>query len=234
MAQDSWAFGCFIYNVLTNSLPFDLAFTYNNESRDDEHLLQLFALLGPLPAKLKQNQSRYEVYFDDEEQLKKFVVDDDSFSYPELDNLPNDDCQSTDSNAINDGLEQNTDETLSAAKADHLRDTQERFNPELYPSIVKVCERKVPKDEGVPESIAEFTALNPPLRERWLNEKHPDMQPEESELVLDLLKGLLTYDPDQRLSTKALLQHGWIRNYCVPCEKAVMAPQNKEEEVDFG
>jgi len=163
-------------------------------------------------------------------------VDDDSFSYPEFDSLPKDDCQSTDSNTINDALEQNTDEILSVAKADHPKDTQERFNPEVYPSIVKVCERKVPKDEGVPESIAEFTALNPPLRERWLNEKHPDMQPEESELVLDLLKGLLTYDPDQRLSTKALLKHGWIRNYCVPgcelgkiCEKA-----NKEEEVDFG
>ena len=55
MAQDSWAFSCFIYNVLTNSLPFDLAFTYNNDPRDGDHLLQLFALLGPLPAKLKQN-----------------------------------------------------------------------------------------------------------------------------------------------------------------------------------
>lgn len=122
-------------------------------------MLQLFALLGPLPAKLKQNWLRYEVYFDDEEKLKKFVVDDDGFSYPEFDDLPKDDCQNTDSNTINDGLEQNTDETPSVVEADHPRDAQEHFNPGLYPSIVKVCERKVPQDEGGRQNIV-FEMLN--------------------------------------------------------------------------
>lgn len=210
-AQDSWAFGCFIYDVLTNGLPFDLGFIYSKDSRDDEHLIQLFSLLGPLPAKLKNSWPRYAVYFDNEGRLKKFVEDDDSFSYREFENLPEDDCRSTTSDAIDDGLQQESNEAFPIAPPDHLR-TQERFDPEFYPSIIKVCERKVHK--VLPESIAEYTALNPPLRERWLNEKHPDMQPEESELVLELLQGLFTYDPDRRLSTKGLLQHAWIRNYC--------------------
>jgi serine/threonine protein kinase len=211
-AQDSWASGCFIYNVLTNSLPFDLTFIYNKDSRDDEHLIQLFSLLGPLPAKLKHSWPRYEVYFDNEGQLKKLVEDDDSISYPELENLPEDDCRSTTSDAMDNGLQQENDEAIPVAPPDNV--IQECFDPDLYPSIIKVCERKGRKDQDPPESIADYTALNPPLRERWLNEKHPDLQLKESELVLDLLQGLLTYDPDQRLSTKAILQHAWIRNYC--------------------
>ena len=69
-----------------------------------------------------------------------------------------------------------------------------------------------------------------------MDEKHPDMQPEESEQVLDLLQGLLTYDPERRLSTKELLQHAWTRNYCASggglgerSEKAAVVPRNKRK-----
>jgi serine/threonine protein kinase len=196
-----------VYNVLTNSSLFDLAFIYNKDSRDDAHLIQLFSLLGSLPAKLKHSWPRYGVYFDNEGQLKKFDVDDDVFSYTELENLPEDDSRSTTSDTMNNSLQEKADEAPSIAQSDHLRTSQEFFDPELYPSIVKVCERKICKDQDLLESVPESTALNPPLRERWLDEKHPDMQLEESELVLDLLRGLLTYDPDRRLSTKELLQH---------------------------
>jgi serine/threonine protein kinase len=210
-AQDSWALGCFIYNVLTNRLLFDLSYIYNKDSRDDEHLIQLFLLLGPLPAKLKHSWPRYKVYFDNEGQLKKFVENDESFSYTELENLPEDDCRSTTSDAMDNDLQQENDEALSITPPDYL--SQEPFDPESYPSIHKVYERKGRK-QGPIESIADYTALNPPLQDRWLNEKHPGLQLEESELVLDLLQGLLTYDPDRRLSTKGLLQHAWNRNYC--------------------
>ena len=216
MAQDCWAFGCLVYNVLTNSYPFDLAFIYNEEPRDDAHLIQLSSLMGPLPTKLKHSWPRYGVYFDDKGQLKKFDVDDDTFSYPELEDFPENDYCDINPDTINDAAEQKVKENASIAPPDHPGKPQEFFDPELYPSILKVCQRKTRKDqEGLdPESLAEYNALNPPLRERWLDEKHPDMKLEEAELVLDLLQGLFNYDPGQRLSTSGLLQHPWIRDYC--------------------
>ena len=234
MAQDCWAFGCLVYNVFTNGYPFDLAYIYNKDSRDDAHLLQLSSLLGPLPAELKNSWLRYGAYFDDEGQLKKFDVDDDTFSYPELEDLPEEDCRGTTSDTMNDSLEEKAGETPSVTPLDHLGKSQEFFDSALYPSIVKTFEGNFCKDQDFPESLAEYNTLNSPLRERWLNTKHPDMELGESDLVLDLLQGLLTYDPYQRLSTKELLQHAWIRDYCASVdelgkfsEKAATGSRNK-------
>jgi serine/threonine protein kinase len=238
VAQDCWAFGCLVYNVLTNGYPFDLAFIYNEDSRDDAHLIQLSSLLGPLPAKLKHSWPRYGTYFDDEGQLKKFEVDDDTFSYPELEILPEEDCHATSSDTINNGPEQKADETPSLSSLDHLGKFQEFFASELYPLIVKTFQRNFRKGQDLPESLAEYTSLNPPLRERWMDEKHPDMELEESKLVLDLLQGLFKYDPDQRLKTKEILQHAWIRDYCASgdelgkfSEKPATVPRNKRKKL---
>ncbi len=226
MAQDCWAFGCLVYNVLTNSYPFDLAFIYNQDSRDDAHLIQLFSLLGPLPDELKHRWPRYGVYFDEAD------VDDDTFSYPELDIMPEEDCRNTTSSTMNDGLEKAAGETPFIASQHHPGKPLEFFDPKLYPSIVKLFERGVRKDQDPPESLADFIALNPPLKERWLDRKHPDMELEEAELVLDLLRGLFTYNPARRLSTKKLLQHAWIRNYCAsgePYEQASTVLRSKRK-----
>jgi len=236
MAQDCWAFGCLVYNVFTNGYPFDLSYIYNEDSRNDTHLLQLFSLLGPLPAKLKDSWLRYGAYFDNEGQLKKFDVDDDTLSYPELESLPEEDCHGTTSDTMNASLEETVGETLSITLPEHLGKSQQVFDCALYPSIVKSFEGKVYNDQDPPESLTEYNTLNPPLRERWLNKKHPDMELEESELALDLLQGLFTYDPDQRLSTKGLLRHAWIRDHCASgddygksSEKVATGPRNKRK-----
>ena len=184
-----------------------MSFVYKKDSRDDEHLVQLFSLLGPLPAKLKDSWPRYGVYFDDVGQLTKFDVDDDDLSYPEFENLFKEDSRSTASDKTDVSVDQEDQEVIPIALPGHLRTSQELFDPELYPSLIKVCDRKISKDQDLPESLAEYTALNPPLREIWLDMKHTDMELEESELVLDLSQGLLDYDPDRRLSTKEPLQH---------------------------
>ena len=176
-------------------------------------------------------------YFDDEGQLKKFDVDDDTFSYPELENLPEEDyCRGTTSDTMNDSLEEKAGKSPSITPLNHLGKSQEYFDSALYPSIVKTFESNRYKEQNLPESLAEYNTLNPPLRERWLNMKHPDMELEESELILDLLQGLLTYDPDQRLSTKGLLRHAWIRDYCASgdelgkfWENAATAPRKKRK-----
>ncbi|KAI9656154.1 MAG: hypothetical protein M1831_004725 [Alyxoria varia] len=237
MAQDCWAFACFAYNVLTNTSLFDLACIYDKDSQNDAHLLQLFSLLGPLPARLKQSWPRYDVYFNDNGHLQKFVVDDDAFSYSEFEDLPESDHQSTLEDAESDSHQQQPDEDVPNAPRNRLGKPQEFFDPDLYPSLVTLRERKPRKDEDDPRSLADFVALYPPLLEKWSLEKHPDMQSAESELVLDFLQGLLTYESDRRLSTKDLLQHAWIRTYCASDDslgafsekKAATAPRNKRK-----
>ena len=193
---------------------FDLAFLYDKDSQNDSHLLQLFSLLGPLPARLKQSWPRYNVYFNENGQLQKFVVDDDAFSYSELGDVLEDDHQSTPEDTESDIHQQQPNEVLSNAPRNRLGKRSEFFDPDLYPSIVTLRERKPRKEQDDPRSLADFVALYPPLSEKWSREKHPDMQSAESELVLDFLEGLLTYESDRRLSTKELLQHAWIRTYC--------------------
>ncbi|KIW11836.1 hypothetical protein PV08_09109 [Exophiala spinifera] len=231
MAQDCWAFACFAYSLLTNTSLFDLAFLYDENAQNDEHLLQLFSLLGPLPAWLKQSWPRYDVYFNENGQPQKFIVDDDAFSYSELDDLPEEDHQSTPQDTESDGHQQQLDEVLS--NRNRLGKPHEFFDPDLYPSIVTLRERKQRKAREDPRSLADFVALYPPLSEKWSFEKHPDMQSAESELALDFLQGLLTYEPDRRPSTKELLQHAWIRTYCASDEqtvqKAEIPPRNKRK-----
>ena len=231
MAQDYWAFGCFVYNILTNAYPFELGFIYSKESQNDSHLLQLSSVLGPLPAKLKNKWPRYGTYFDEDGIMKKFIVDDDAIDYSEFDNLPARNSRSTASDTEED------EETITPPR--HPGKSCEKFNPELYPSIIKLFKPKACEEHDDPQSFAEYTALNPPLREIWLNEKHPDMELEESELVLDLLQNLLTYDPGQRPTTKEILQHAWIRKYCAlddehgrGLKSAAAVPSNKRKRSD--
>ena len=234
--QDCWAFACFVYNLLTNECLFDVAFIYDKESRNDAHLLQLFSVLGPLPAGLKQSWPHYDVYFNDNGHLQKFIVDDDAFSYSELEDIPENGHKRTPEDAESDSHQQQFNEDLSTAPRNRLGKPQEYFDPDLYPSIVTLRERKPREAQDDPVSFADFVAQYPPLLEKWSHEKHPDMQSAESGLVLDFLEGLLTYDPDRRLSTQDLLQHPWIRTYCASddspstfSEKAATAPRSKSK-----
>lgn len=247
-AQDCWAFACFIYSLLTNASLFELSFIYDKNSQNDAHILQLFSLLGPLPSWLKQSWPRHDVYFNNDGQLQKFVVEDDEFSsYPEFEDLPReDDSPRSPDDEDNHHQQKADEEVLPNGPRNRLGKPAEFFDPDLYPSIVTLREcTPHPKDQEVsadPTSLADFVALNPPLAKKWAREKHPDMQSAESELVLDLLQGLLTYEPDQRLSTKELLNHPWIQRYCAPdsharlqdsfLEKAPPAQRSKRKRVD--
>ncbi|KAI1052516.1 hypothetical protein LB507_007565, partial [Fusarium sp. FIESC RH6] len=58
-ASDIWAFGCLIFEVITNTRLFQIPDT----NKDDEHLLQLHERLGPLPEGLFSQWKRSELYF---------------------------------------------------------------------------------------------------------------------------------------------------------------------------
>ncbi|RMZ88493.1 hypothetical protein DV736_g4278, partial [Chaetothyriales sp. CBS 134916] len=184
------------------------------------------------------------VYFDDDGQLQKFIVDDDAFPYSDFGDLPEDDeadnedhyTMPEDTKSDSHHHHQQPNEILSSSPRSRLGNPPEFFDPDLYPSIVTLRERKPREEEEEPTSLADFVALYPPLAKRWALEKHPDMQSAESDMVLDFLQCLLTYESDRRLSTTELLQHAWIRTYCASdavtdsalfSEKATIAPSNK-------
>ena len=54
-------------------------------------------------------------------------------------------------------------------------------------------------------SDAHTRPAEPPLRDRWLRDKHPAMAPKEAEAVASLLQQILQYDPAERPSTTDLL-----------------------------
>lgn len=182
-------------------------------------MLQLFSLLGPLPTKARHSWSRYNIYFNDSDQLQKFVVDDlDALSAADFEDLPNDDNDAQDvlKNTEVPGNEHQSIGVLPDIPSHPLGRPQEFFNPHLYPSIIALRERKPHRVQDDPESLADFVAVYPSFSDRWKAEKHSDMKPAEANVVFDFLQSLLTYDADQRPSIKELLQHPWIQKYCAP------------------
>ena len=212
-ALDCWAFGCLIYYLFTSHRLFELGFIYNNESRDDTHILQMWSLLGPLPEMQKRDWPRYSRYFDDEGCLQNFDVGDDTISYPDLDSLSEEEIIITSSDIADKSATKGETEASSASPSHNTR-KENIFDPKLYPNLFRICERKVCDLKDDPQTVEEYIDLYPPLRERWMNQKHPDLGPEESECILDLLQCLLTYDPNQRSTTEQILQHAWIQKFC--------------------
>lgn len=58
----------------------------------------------------------------------------------------------------------------------------------------------------------------------YIRERCPQVDNE----ALDLLEGLLTYNPKQRLSAKAALAHSWFRTYPIPCQPFQIQKMDKE------
>jgi non-specific serine/threonine protein kinase len=63
-AIDIWSFGCIMFGLLTNNVLFELfAFTGQRNTIDDDHLLQLSEISGPLPEDMLAKWSRRSLYF---------------------------------------------------------------------------------------------------------------------------------------------------------------------------
>ena len=212
-ALDCWALGCLLYNLFTNRPLFELSFIYNKNARDDAHILQMWSLLGPLPELQQRDWPRYSKYFDDKGQLQNFNIDDDTMSYPDLDSLPEKAIVTTTSD-ISDNCAGKIESGVFSASLSQNKGKENLFDPKLYPILFKICERKDRDAKDDPQTVEEYKNLYPPLRERWMHQKHTDLSSEESEDILDLLQRLLTYDLNQRLTTRQILQHAWIRKFC--------------------
>lgn len=69
------------------------------------------------------------------------------------------------------------------------------------------AEGMVPKPpEGMEEPVIED-----PLEKMFAEEKHPDINDEEAEVVCGLIRSILVYDPAKRPSAEEILEHPWFK-----------------------
>ena len=73
---DMWSFGCLVYEFLTGRPLFPVANVggQNLDSCDDDHLLQMTDVLGPLPKHLISRWSRSSKYFNDNGELINTMI----------------------------------------------------------------------------------------------------------------------------------------------------------------
>lgn len=71
-AVDIWSFGCLVFEIVTGRRHFAAFYwgdSWTKENQDDELLLKLFLMLGPLPEELYNHWSRSALYFTPERKL---------------------------------------------------------------------------------------------------------------------------------------------------------------------
>ena len=227
-AQDIWAFGCLVYSLLTNTSLVELFDMGDRNYLDDDHILQMIELLGPLPADLKSAWLRYRNYFDENDVQTVFVVD----WTPSLGSLDENLTEEEDEEKEKGEHRAESDMNLPDSKAEEEEEEEEAYKarwraPEsanavptqqLYPSLVEVVydsrsSHALGSDLGE-GSDTHARPVEPPLRDRWLRDKHPAMAPDEAEAVASLLQQILQYDPADRPTTTDLLRHPWIEKFC--------------------
>lgn len=72
--QDIWSFGCLIFEFITGSMLFPICWFSSKKEMDDEHLLRMFDVIGPLPRDILSKWKRSKVYFNAEgEKIKNYI-----------------------------------------------------------------------------------------------------------------------------------------------------------------
>jgi serine/threonine protein kinase len=214
-AQDVWAFGCLVYLLFTNSSLFQLTSMGTDDDLDDAHILQLIALFGPLAGNLREVWPRCRKYFDDQGVQTTFEVDYDYESiFESLDDFPEED---EDSNS-------NAEDLTDDDNENHVPEPRSSWPltgkppQDLYPSLIEVYHGSSTGQgyhgSGPGGEIDPGRPFWPPFSDRWRQDRHPGMASEEAEAVLDLLSQIFRYQPDERPTMRAMLNHPWVAKYC--------------------
>ena len=195
---DIWSFGCLIYEFLTGTPLFCVSKIGNeDESADDDHLLELNDVLEPLPDSwLKEKWPRADRFFGpNRERLNPYSEE----------NVGTEELDDTDSMEMDDAGTEEMDDTSTEEM-----DTEEMDNAETE-ELGEVQKDGEECDDGN-EKMQDGSLINDPLEKLFEKNKPEDIDKAEAEVVTALIRQILKYEPSQRPSAMELLQHPWFQD----------------------
>lgn len=192
-AIDIWSFGCLVFEMLMGRSLFvnlqSLDGKPYDEISNDEHLIQLWEVIGPLPEPLLVKWRRADQYFSpDGERLKVKSHQEEYGSEDEEMGVSRDQHQ---------GLDVDLDLELEL-ELDHDLDEERPGSPGVNASGSS--------DSLSLASLAHFVSLE----DQFQKEKPSDLDEAEGNEILHLLRWIFQYDPAQRPSAKEIISHPWF------------------------
>lgn len=186
---DIWAFGCLVYEFITGTRLFSVDLIGDDEHKDadDDHILDLIDVLGPLPDDLMSRWERQDKWIGpDGERLQPRGQDGDAESSQECDS-PRADPSDTDELADPEPLKQDTE-----------------FDDELDAGMVD--------SEDEAEDLPAEPFINDSLEVQFNRNKPDDVNDEEAKVITTIIRQILQYETSKRPTAEQLLGHEWLRS----------------------